>query len=74
MSTGSADEVLFETKDGKGLITLNRPKALNSLSLNMVRLISPQLTKWDKDANIKMIIIKSNNEKAFCAGGDVRGI
>lgn len=73
MSTTTTDEVLFETKGDKALITLNRPKALNSLSLNMVRLIYPQLVKWDADPNIRMIIIKSNMEKAFCAGGDVRG-
>lgn len=72
-SSISADEVLFETKGDKALITLNRPKALNSLSLNMVRLIYPQLVKWDSDPKIRLIIIKSNMEKAFCAGGDVRG-
>ncbi|XP_027199518.2 3-hydroxyisobutyryl-CoA hydrolase [Dermatophagoides pteronyssinus] len=73
-SSTSADEVLFETKGDKALITLNRPKALNSLSLNMVRLIYPQLVKWDSDPKIRLIIIKSNMEKAFCAGGDVREI
>ncbi|XP_046914968.2 3-hydroxyisobutyryl-CoA hydrolase isoform X1 [Dermatophagoides farinae] len=73
-TTTTTDEVLFETKGDKALITLNRPKALNSLSLNMVRLIYPQLVKWDADPNIRMIIIKSNMEKAFCAGGDVREI
>lgn len=70
-------EVLFETKGSKsniGIITLNRTKALNSLNLNMVRLIYPQLKKWETDRNMRMVILKANGEKAFCAGGDVRGM
>lgn len=69
----SSDEVLFEVKDSKGLIKLNRPKVLNSLNLNMIRLIYSKLCQWDSDPNIKMMIIRSTSEKAFCAGGDVRG-
>ncbi|KPM04577.1 3-hydroxyisobutyryl-CoA hydrolase, mitochondrial-like protein [Sarcoptes scabiei] len=70
----SSDEVLFEVKDSKGLIKLNRPKVLNSLNLNMIRLIYSKLCQWDSDPNIKMMIIRSTSEKAFCAGGDVRAI
>ena len=71
MSTESA--VQFETKGNKGIITLNRPKALNALNLDMVRLIYPQLKKWESDSKMKMVILKGAGEKAFCAGGDVRG-
>ena len=38
-----ADEVTLEKVDTKGVITLNRPKALNALNLNMIRIIYPQL-------------------------------
>ncbi|KAI2801020.1 hypothetical protein BLOT_013548 [Blomia tropicalis] len=72
MSTESA--VQFETKGNKGIITLNRPKALNALNLDMVRLIYPQLKKWESDSKMKMVILKGAGEKAFCAGGDVRAI
>lgn len=72
--SSSTDEVLFETKGSKGVITLNRPKALNALNLNMIRVIYPQLRKWEADARMKMVILKGAGDKAFCAGGDVRGL
>ncbi len=71
--SGAMSDVLFETKGNKGIITLNRPKALNALNLDMVRLIYPQLKKWENDRNMKMVILKAAGDKAFCAGGDVRG-
>ena len=64
-------EVFFEVKGTLGLITLNRPKALNALTLSMVREIHPQLKKWENDSSVKNILIKAEGEKAFCAGGDI---
>ena len=55
-----------------GIITLDRPKALNSLSLAMIRSLTQTLTAWRNDASIKAVLIKSSSEKAFCAGGDIR--
>ena len=43
----SDPEVLFERRGKAGVITLNRPDALNALTLNMVRLIHPKLREWD---------------------------
>lgn len=68
------DEVLFEVHQNAGLITLNRPKALNALNLNMIRTMHPVLKEWEKDPNINVIVMKGSGEKAFCAGGDVRAI
>ncbi len=65
-------EVLLETRGAAGVITLNRPKALNALNLDMVREILPRLRDWAKDPAITRIIIKGAGERAFCAGGDVR--
>ena len=59
MSTNSEPEVIMEAKNSIGLISLNRPKALNALSLNMVRVMQPQLEKW-KGEGIKMIIVKGD--------------
>ena len=75
MSTSAStdDEVIFNNDNGRATITLNRPKALNSLNLSMVRKIYPQLKKWEMDSNMKFVIIKQTGDKAFCAGGDVKG-
>ncbi len=75
MSTSSSDEeVILERNGNKGIITLNRPKALNALNLSMIKKIYPQLRTWEMDNTMKMVIIKGSGDKAFCAGGDVRGL
>jgi enoyl-CoA hydratase/carnithine racemase len=55
-----------------GIITLDRPKALNSLSLAMVRDLTAALTAWRGDAAVDAVVIQSSSEKALCAGGDIR--
>jgi enoyl-CoA hydratase/carnithine racemase len=55
-----------------GTITLDRPKALNSLSLEMVRALAQTLADWRADAAIDAVVITSSSAKAFCAGGDIR--
>ncbi|XP_054418612.1 3-hydroxyisobutyryl-CoA hydrolase, mitochondrial isoform X2 [Pteronotus mesoamericanus] len=72
--TDAAQEVLLERKGCGGVITLNRPKMLNALTLNMTRQIYPQLKKWEQDPETFLIIIKGAGGKAFCAGGDVIAI
>ena len=69
-----AAEILFEHRGAIGLVTLNRPKALNALTLNMVRLFDPQLRAWDADPAVKAVVIQGAGERAFCAGGDVVGL
>jgi len=55
-----------------GTIILDRPKALNSLSLAMVRALTATLLAWRGDDGIDAVVIRSSSEKAFCAGGDIR--
>jgi enoyl-CoA hydratase/carnithine racemase len=55
-----------------GFIVLNRPKALNSLSLDMIRAITAALQSWRDDAGVRAVVIRGSGEKAFCAGGDIR--
>jgi len=55
-----------------GFLILDRPKALNSLSLDMVRMITRALLAWRDDDNVRAVVIHSTSEKAFCAGGDIR--
>ena len=59
-------------KNRIGFISLDRAKALNSLSLEMVRSITQALLTWREDPNVLAVIIGSTSEKAFCAGGDIR--
>ena len=72
MSTSAQDEVLFQVKNNVGLITLNRPKALNALNLSMVKTIYAQLKEWEKSLNL--VMMDGSGGKAFCAGGDIRTI
>ncbi|KAL3836281.1 hypothetical protein ACJMK2_021718 [Sinanodonta woodiana] len=73
-SSSVEDEVILQKIDTKGVITLNRPKALNALNLNMIRKILPKMTEWENDPKMTMVIIKGVGEKAFCAGGDIRAV
>lgn len=66
------DEIHFEQKGSLAIVTLNRPKALNALTLDMVRAFAPRLEAWEEDPEIAAVLIKGAGEKAFCAGGDVR--
>nr|XP_026244841.1 3-hydroxyisobutyryl-CoA hydrolase, mitochondrial [Urocitellus parryii] len=72
--TEAAEDVLLEKKGCAGVITLNRPKLLNALNLNMAQKIYSQLKKWEQDPETSLIIIKGAGGKAFCAGGDIRAI
>ena len=67
-------EVLFERKGHAGLITLNRPKALNALTHDMVKAMADQLEAWRHDDAIRVIVVRAAGDKAFCAGGDIRKI
>ena len=68
--------VLCEVKGQVGFITLNRPKALNALSLEMIRALMACLLAWRDDAAVKAVAIRGVNKNgpfgAFCAGGDIR--
>uniref|UniRef100_A0AAY5KK90 3-hydroxyisobutyryl-CoA hydrolase n=1 Tax=Esox lucius TaxID=8010 RepID=A0AAY5KK90_ESOLU len=74
MSSQAGTEVLLEKVGNAGVITLNRPKALNALNVNMIRLMYPQLKKWETDKETDIVIIKGAGGKAFCAGGDIRAV
>lgn len=65
-------EITCEAAGSCGLITLRRPKALNALTLNMVRQMSGALERWENDPKVASIVITSGGGKAFCAGGDIR--
>ncbi len=65
-------EILFEELGRAGLITLSRPRALNALTLSMIRKIYSRLLAWANDRRIDRVVIRGSGERAFCAGGDIR--
>jgi enoyl-CoA hydratase len=65
-------EALVERRGRAGVIVLNRPKALNALTLAMVRLIAVALDQWERDRGVDRIVVLGAGERAFCAGGDIR--
>jgi enoyl-CoA hydratase len=65
-------EVICEKQGAAGVITLNRPRALNALTLTMVRGMRQALEVWAKDPAVTRVIVQGAGEKAFCAGGDIR--
>ncbi len=67
----SEREIIFEQKNSVGVITLNRPKALNALTHEMCIALDQQLVRWADDDSIALVLIKGAGEKAFCAGGDI---
>ncbi|MCP3101755.1 enoyl-CoA hydratase/isomerase family protein [Myxococcus sp. K15C18031901] len=69
-----SDDVLWETRGAVGVVTLNRPKALNALSLDMCRVLLPRLEAWAADPEVKAVVIRGAGGRAFCAGGDVRAV
>jgi len=74
MSDVEAPVVLSEVVEGVGVLTLNRPAALNALSLRMVREMQAQLSLWAADPDIRAVLVRGAGDKAFCAGGDIRAL
>jgi enoyl-CoA hydratase/carnithine racemase len=69
---GNESNIIFEVQGGVGWITLNRPKALNALSLEMVEQMGIQLREWADDARVAIVCIQGAGDKGLCAGGDMR--
>lgn len=72
--TDESDEVLTEVEGSVGLITLNRPKAINSLNQPMVDALSAILSGWAGDDAVRAVVLSGAGERGLCAGGDVVSI
>jgi enoyl-CoA hydratase len=68
------EDVLIRIEGAAGRITLNRPKALNSLNLVMTDAITAALAQWADDDRVKHVVIDGAGGRAFCAGGDIRAV
>jgi enoyl-CoA hydratase len=67
-------EILFERRGAAGIVTLNRPKALNALTRNMIRQLRAALDGWRNDPAVTRVVITADGGRAFSAGGDLREI
>jgi len=65
------ENVLVKTKDGIGVITINRPKKLNALNTDTIQELHNAFKVLDKDKKVKVIILTGKGDKAFVAGADI---
>jgi enoyl-CoA hydratase/carnithine racemase len=76
MENEDVSDIVVELGSGVGLVTLNRPKALNALTLDMIRELTAVLLAWRTDPSVKGVAIRGEGRQgpfgAFCAGGDIR--
>jgi enoyl-CoA hydratase len=67
-------EILLARKGGLAILTINRPQALNALTLDNYRRIDPALRDWAADPSVHAVVVRGAGDRAFCAGGDVRAV
>lgn len=67
-------ELLLGRYGGVGRLTLNRPIALNALTLGMIREMTGTLRRWAADDDVRMVLIDGAGERGLCAGGDIRAL
>ncbi len=70
----TTDEILLEVRGAAAVATLNRPRALNALTLDMIHAFYPRLGQWAADREIGAVVVQGAGERAFCAGGDIRAL
>lgn len=73
METASTT-VEIEQRGQIGILTLQRPRALNALDLEMVQALAAALDRWDHDDSVRAVVLRGGGDRGFCAGGDVRGL
>jgi enoyl-CoA hydratase len=69
-----ADEIQLHSAGGIATLTINRPQALNALTLNNYRRFAPALAGWAEDPAVRTVVLRGFGGRAFCAGGDVRAV
>ena len=65
-------DILIGTDRAAGIVTLNRPRALNALTTNMRAAMARAFPPWERNPEIYAVVVSSASERAFCAGGDLR--
>lgn len=67
----TAPEILTDQSGGIGIITLNRPKAVNALSYTMIGLLDEALTQFEHDDTVHAVVVRGAGDRGLCSGGDV---
>jgi enoyl-CoA hydratase len=67
-------EILTRVAGGVGVLTLNRPKAINSLTQSMVDVLAEVLADWERDDAVRAVVLDGAGERGLCAGGDIVAI
>ena len=67
-------DILFERRGAAGVVTLNRPDALNAVTHAMVRALAEQLVAWETDPAVTRVVVTAAGGRAFSAGGDLRAL
>lgn len=67
----SYENILFEVKDGVGVLTFNRPKALNALNPKTLEEVADVIDRVKKDPSTRVLLLTGAGEKAFVAGADI---
>ena len=73
-SDATSEEVLFERRGGLGVVTLNRPQAVNALTAGMASAMLVQLTLWADDDAVAAVLVHGAGDRGLCAGGDIVAI
>jgi enoyl-CoA hydratase/carnithine racemase len=66
------EDIHFAVEQGLARVTLNRPDALNALTLEMCLALDEKLDRWQDDPAVRAVLIRGQGSRAFCAGGDIR--
>ena len=74
MTDASEPRVLVRDYGGLGHLTLNRPRAINALDLDMIRDLAAALDGWEHDTDVEVVLLDGAGDRGLCAGGDVRGL
>ena len=69
-----AGEIVLGRAGGIATLTMNRPQALNALTLANYRDITPAIAGWAVDPEVHAVVVRGAGGRAFCAGGDVRAV
>jgi enoyl-CoA hydratase len=72
VTTAGARPVLWTQDGGVGIVTLNRPQALNALTVELLELLEHHADEAERDPTVRALVIAGSGEKAFCAGADLK--